>query len=43
MKLNLINVVAGDKEIVISYDYQKQKYELGILDLKTLELNIVER
>ena len=43
MKLNLINVVAGDREVIISYDHQKQKWEIATLNSKTLELDIVER
>ena len=43
MKLNLINIVAGDREVIISFDYFRNKFEIATMDIRTLELNIVER
>ena len=43
MKLNLINVVAGDREVIISFDYFRNKFEIATMNTRTLELKIAER
>ena len=53
MKLQLFNAETENQELIISYDYQKQRYEVGLLNkndygisinhLNQLKLNTLRR